>query len=110
VVGQGGVILEDPGPICRAPHKSVVRRGRIATLRCKVSDAAVVRVTVTIRVRDRLHRVVKRLVLRNRAPNKMLSARFRCRLARGTYYFYVDARDSAGNKAGAAAVNKLIVR
>lgn len=110
VVGAGGVILEDPGPLCRAPSKCVVRRGKKASLKCRVSDAAAVRVTVTIVIRNSRNRRVKTLELRNKLPNRTLTATFRCRLARGTYRFYVHATDSAGRKAAVPAVNKLIVR
>ena len=110
VAGDGGVILKDPGPICFAPSRSVVRRGSIATLRYRVSDAAVVRLTVTIRVRNSHNRPVKKLVLTNRRPNRLSSARFRCWLSRGKYTFYVYATDSAGMKAAVPAVNRLTVR
>jgi photosystem II stability/assembly factor-like uncharacterized protein len=110
VVGEGGMILEDPGPLCRAPNSCVVRRGQIATIKCLVSDAAAVKVNVTIRIRNSRGRIVQRLDLKGRAPNRVLKASFRCRLVRGTYHFYVYASDSAGSKAAVPAINKLIVR
>ena len=83
VVGEGGVILEDPGPLCRAPYRSVARRGRMATLKFVVSDAASVRVKVTVVIRGSNGSRAKTLVLRNQRPNRVLKATFRCRLARG---------------------------
>lgn len=68
------------------------------------------RVNVTIKVRNRTNSVVKKLTLLNRAPNKLLSARFLCKLRRGTYHFYVYATDTAGRKAGVPGINKLIVK
>ena len=87
-----------------------MRKGSIATLKYKVSDAAVVRLTVTIRIRNSRNHLVKKLVLTNRPPNRLLSAKFRCRLNRGKYTFYVYAVDSAGMKAAVPAVNRLTVR
>ena len=109
VVGDGGLILEDPGPLVNAPYRCVVRRGRLATLRFKVSTAAVVRVNVKIRIRN-ARRQVMSIDLRNQRPNQWLKATFRCTLRKGTYSFLVYARDTSGNKAAMPAVNKLIVR
>lgn len=81
----------------------------IATLKYKVSDAHGVGVTVTIRVRNRYNELVKKFVLTNKVPNKLLSKQFRCWLKRGTYKFYVTATDSAGRVSAKAAVNKLKV-
>ena len=110
VAGDGGVILKDPGPICYAPPKCVVRRGSVAKLKFKVSAAAVVRLKVTIKVRNSSNRTVYQIVLKNGAPNKVSYAKFRCRLKRGNYTVYVYATDSAGMKAAVPAMNRLIVR
>jgi photosystem II stability/assembly factor-like uncharacterized protein len=110
VVGAGGVILKDPSPICYAPYKTTVRKGYTATLKYKVSDAAAVRVNVTIKIRNRMNVVVKKLTLSNKAPNKLLSAKFLCTLRRGTYTFYVYATDTAGRKAAVPGINKLVVK
>jgi photosystem II stability/assembly factor-like uncharacterized protein len=110
IAGDGGVILKDPGPLAYAPYRSVVRRGSIATLKYKISDAAVVRLSVVIRIRNSHNRLVKKLVFTNKSPNRLLSATFRCRLARGKYTFHVSATDSAGMKTAVPAVNRLTVR
>jgi hypothetical protein len=110
VVGDGGLILEDPGPLCKAPYKCVVRRGQMATLRFRVSDAAAVKVRVVIKIRDRGGRVCKQIRMNGLRPNRVLKATFRCDLRRGTFTFFVYAWDSAGNKAAVPGVNKLIVR
>jgi hypothetical protein len=110
VVGAGGIILEDPGPLCRAPSKCTVKRGGTATLKFLVSDAAAVKVHVTIIIRNSRGSRAKKFELYRQAPNRVLKKSFHCTLPRGSYHFYVYATDSAGNKAAVPAVNKLIVR
>ena len=110
VVGKGGVILEDPSPICYAPSACTVQRGRTAVLKYKVADAAVVKLTVTIRIKNSRNAQVKKIVLTGRPPNRLLSTKFVCKLPRGKYRFFVYAVDSAGNRAAVPAINKLTVK
>jgi hypothetical protein len=106
------VRVDTVAPATRAPYRAAVRRGRVATLKYKVLDPAPNggTATVTIRVKTLGGRTVRILLLEGRAVNVVRSATFRCRLARGTYRFFVYAADAAGNRQTAVGVNRLVVR
>jgi hypothetical protein len=88
-----------------------VRRGKTATLRYKATDIkAMPTCAVTIRIRNASGKVVKTLRLGQRATNTSLSAKFRCRLAKGRYRFTVYATDLAGNTQSSAGSNRLTVK
>lgn len=106
------VRLDTRHPKPQARWRARCRRGRTATLKCRILDARPGGPTaqVTIRIRNRKGRLVKTLRVGRCAVNKVLKVRFRCRLRRGTYRFYVLATDAAGNKQTRIASNRLIVR
>jgi len=108
-VGEGGAIIAYPDPVPLAPQSSKVRRGNIATLRYKVGASRSARVDVKIRIRNKSGKVVRILTQRNRRPNSTQTVRFRCRLPRGGYRFYVSAVDSAGRHQLRQGANKLTV-
>lgn len=110
VVGEHGTILKGPMPIPEAPYAVRVRRGALAKIRYKISNSSVVTARVTIMIRNARGRTKKTLRCKRRPSNKWLTARFRCRLPRGTYRFSVYALDSAGNRQVAPATNRLVVR
>ena len=101
-------------PTTRAPVTASVRRGMTATLKYRVGDAAPCAgtVTVTIKIRNRAGNVVRTIpaVVKTADPLVTYTAKFRCRLAKGTYRFSVYAVDPPGNHQLKAASNKLVVR
>ncbi len=99
-------------PSTQAPSSATGRRGRTATLKYQVLDPVPNGGTasVTIKVKNRANKVVKTLPLGVRNVNTRLTAKFKCTLARGSYTFYVYAKDAAGNQQVSPAHNKLTVR
>ena len=108
-VATYAVRIDTHRPTTAAAAAVKVRRGAFATLRYRISDAKPNAgwASVVIEVRGRSGQV--KLVLGKKAVNKLLSARFRCRLKRGTYRFSVYAVDGAGNKQSKVGYNKLVV-
>ena len=89
-----------------------MKQRRVAVLRYEVRDATPNAGTadVTITIKDRRGKVVKRLQLGSRPVNTALTARFRCALRPGTYRFSVRATDAAGNPQANVASQRLTVR
>lgn len=106
------VRIDTHHPTTSAPKSSSVRRGSVATLAYKVSDAAPNAgwANVTIKIRNTHGHLVKSLNLGKRSVNKLLTKRFTCTLAKGTYRFSVYATDAAGNSQSRVGSNKLTVR
>jgi M6 family metalloprotease-like protein len=98
-------------PTVRAPSAASCAMGGTATLLYKVVDArpSCGRAHVTIKIKDSGGTLVKKLVLRSKPVNKLLKASFACGLRRGTYRFYVSAKDVAGNASLRSATNTLKV-
>jgi len=94
--GGGG---DTVGPRTYAPRAAVAKKGKTATLRYRVTDDSGGRVTVTIRIRTRSGKLKKTLALGLKGTGVVRRASFRCRLARGVYRFWVEARDLSGNAA-----------
>ena len=96
-------------PTTKAPAAAKVVRGRKATLKFTVSDprptCGFAKVVIKIKGPQK-----KTITLKRRAVNKPLTARFTCKLARGTYRFTVYATDLAGNKQLRAGANRLKVK
>jgi hypothetical protein len=110
--GGGGGTLDTVAPTTLAPGASKVIKGRKATLKYQVNDAApnLGTATAIIKIKNRAGKVVKTIKPGVKAVNVLQKATFTCKLAKGTYKFYVTATDAAGNVAAKAAVNKLTVR
>ncbi len=106
------VNIDTRGPATLAPSAARVKQRRVAVLRYEVRDATPNAGTadVTITIKDRRGRVVKRLQLGSKPVNTALTARFRCALRPGTYRFSVRATDAAGNPQANVASQKLTVR
>jgi C1A family cysteine protease len=83
-----------------------------ATLTYKVVDAAPNggTATVTIKVKTLTGHVVKTYLLGTKNVDVTLSLRMLCALPRGTYRYWVYAKDSAGNAQSSAGYNKLVVK
>jgi hypothetical protein len=103
---------DSSSPTTRAPRAVAVRRHHTAALKYEVCDAApnAGTATVVIVVRNRHGKVVKRLHLGTQPVNTPLTARFTCTLRAGTYRFWVQATDAAGNAQASSASQRLTVR
>ena len=110
--GGGGGTLDTVAPTTVAPSASKVIKGRKATLKYQVDDAApnLGTATAIIKIKNKAGKVVKTIKPGVKAINVLQKATFTCKLAKGTYKFYVTATDAAGNVTAKAAVNKLTVR
>jgi hypothetical protein len=113
VAGDGGGGTTDTvRPTAVAPSAARVVRGKVATLRYRVNDAApnLGTATATIKIKNRKGKLVKTLKLAAKPVNTLQKAKFKCRLAKGKYRFYVSAVDAAGNRCTRAARNVLTVK
>lgn len=99
-------------PTTKAPSATQVARYRTATLKYKVLDAAPNggKASGSIKITNRRGRVVKSLSFSGKPLNTALSAKFTCTLAKGTYRFFVRAKDSAGNAQASIGSNRLTVK
>lgn len=106
------IFLDTRRPSTKAPYRASVRKGQYVRLSYKVLDALPNGGTaaVTIKVKTLGGVTKKTFKLGQRAVNKLLSHRFRCALARGTYRFHVYATDLAGNAQSAVGRNYLDVK
>ena len=99
--------------MAKAPYPITVRKGRYATLKFKIVDqkpCASVGAAAFV-ITKPSGRIVKTMQPKKwYSKNSLHGYRFRCSLARGTYYFWVFATDGAGNDDRTPARNKLIVK
>jgi len=105
------IVIDAVGPTTSATSVSVVR-GRTATLKYKVNDALPTKGTadVVVKIKNRAGKVVKTISAAGVAVNAQLTAKFRCKFAKGTYKYYVYATDASGNAQSKVAYAKLTVR
>jgi cytochrome c len=105
------VTVDTAKPVTSASAVSVVQNRR-ATLKYRVADAApnAGKATVVIKIKTRSGRVVGTIKAGSKAVNTALSATFTCKLAKGTYTYYVYATDVAGNAQSKAGSAKLTVK
>jgi hypothetical protein len=89
------VKIDALGPQTTA-YATSVYRGHAVTLRYRVADLTP-KATVTLRIRTLGGATRKTVSLGLRWTNHALGYRYVCGLARGTYRYYVYARDQAGN-------------
>jgi hypothetical protein len=99
-------------PSTRAPYRASVIRFATAKLRCKVADRrpSAVYASAQIVVKKLNGRVVFCKSYARVRTNVLVTLKFRCRLARGTYRFFVLAKDAAGNRQSRVGYNRLTVR
>jgi hypothetical protein len=99
-------------PSTRAPHSALVRRHHTATLAYEALDATPNGglASVVITIKNSRGRTVKMLHLGQKPVNTLLKATFRCSLRAGTYRFFVQATDAAGNTQTNIASQTLKVR
>jgi hypothetical protein len=105
------VRIDTHRPTTKALAAATVVKGKTATLRYKVVDAMPGSGTadVTIKIRKG-SRTVKTLPTVEVNVNQKLSARFKCKLAKGIYTFTVYAVDLALNKQSSAGHARLTVK
>jgi hypothetical protein len=104
------VMIDTVGPVCIASAASRAIAGTKATLRYRVNDARSATANVTILVKSAAGKTVKTVKLANRRTGRTLTTSFVCKFAAGTYHYYVDATDLAGNPQAKAGKNTLTVR
>ena len=95
-----GAATPDPcKPVTRALAAASVYRGHTVNLRYRVSDATGKYDTekVVIRIRTKAGKLVKTITVGAKQPNASLTYRYLCKLARGSYRWYVYATDRWGN-------------
>jgi len=99
-------------PTTSAPSAASVIKGRKASLKYKVTDRAPNggKATVVIKIRSRSGKIVKTLGLGSVGVNSVRTARFTCKLRKGTYKYLVYATDLAGNKQARIGSNQLVVK
>jgi hypothetical protein len=112
VSSSSGGTVDTVAPTTLAPSAAKVVKGKKATLKYQVNDAApnLGTATAVITIKNKAGKVVKTIKPGSKTVNVLQKASFTCKLAKGTYKFYVTASDAAGNKATNTAVNKLTVR
>jgi hypothetical protein len=106
------VNLDTVGPATQGLAAASVTKGKTATLKYQVNDAApsAGNAKVVIKVKTGAGKVVKTLNLGSRPVNAAQSAKFKCLLAKGKYKFFVYATDAAGNVQTTIGSNKLTVK
>ena len=106
------VNVDSVRPSTRAPHSASVRRHHTATLAYEALDATPNggMASVVITIKNSRGRTVKTLHLGQKPVNTLLKATFRCSLRAGTYRFFVQATDAAGNTQSNIASQTLKVR
>ena len=104
------VKLDRGRPRTRAPVSATAVAGGMAALRFRVDDAMSASARVTIAIRTLGGATKKTLTPGWVRTRRLLSARFACRLAPGSYRFFVSARDRAGWTDLSPANNRLVVR
>jgi len=94
-----GAATADPiKPVTKALAAAAVYRGRYVNLRYRVNDATPHDTEkVVIRIRTRAGKVVKTITVGSKSPNVSYAYRYLCKLARGSYRYYVYATDRWGN-------------
>lgn len=110
-VGAAGhcvAMIDTTGPMTWTQSGGGVRRGAVATLRFRVDDALSDTAAVTIRIKTLAGRTVA-VRTATRATNVALQSLVRCDMPKGTYRFFVYARDLAGNAQTRVGSNRLVV-
>ena len=106
------VPIDTVAPTPKAPHAATVRRGKVAKLGYRIVDPVPNGGTASVKivVKTAKGKSVTKLTYRAVAVNSSETARFKCKLARGSYRFFVYATDAAGNRQTTVASNRLVIR
>jgi uncharacterized cupredoxin-like copper-binding protein len=99
-------------PTVLAPSAAKAVKGKKATLKYQVNDAApnLGTATAVIKIKNKAGKVVKTIKPASAPVNAAQQTTFTCKLAKGKYKFYVTATDAAGNLSSNTAMNKLTVK
>jgi len=106
------IFLDTVRPEPRVLRDTTVRRGKKAVLRYRVDDAQPCgpTSTVVVELRTRSGRLLRTFVRRRVPIGWPQKLSFTCTLPKGSYRWFVNARDVAGNPDVAPDKGKLIVR
>ena len=106
------VRIDTRKPSTRAPYPASVIRNGYAKLRCRIVDTKPCARygSAQIVVKKLNGHVALRKSYTHVRTNALVKLKLRCKLARGTYRFFVLAKDAAGNSQSKTGYNKLIVR
>jgi hypothetical protein len=94
------VMIDTVRPAAKATVAVVVHKGHSATLKYRINDVLPNGGSATgvlVKVKNRYGQVVKTFKCGTKTVNKTYSLRFRCKLAKGSYRYYVSGIDTAGN-------------
>ena len=103
------VRIDTLGPTCRATAAARAVTGTKVALRYRVNDTRSATANVTIVVKKSSGSTVKTIKLGSRRTGRAYSASFVCKLAAGSYRYYVYATDLAGNHQAKVGTNALTV-
>ena len=105
-------ILKDTVKPTTSAWAVAVLKGRVATLKYKVTDPEPTKGTaaVSIKIKNRAGKVVKTMSAGTKTVNVPLTKNFRCKLAKGTYRYYVYATDASGNAQSKIGSARLTVK
>jgi photosystem II stability/assembly factor-like uncharacterized protein len=118
-VGQLGTVVTTTSggwgdlikPVTKAINAVSVKKGKTATMRYEVLDATPGDTEwVTIVVKTTKGKVVKTWQVGNKAPNKVLTAKYKVTFKKGSYKWYVYAVDAAENTQSKIGSNKFTVK
>jgi photosystem II stability/assembly factor-like uncharacterized protein len=118
-VGQLGTVVTTTSggwgdlikPVTKAINAVSVKKGKTATMRYEVLDATPGDTEyVTIVVKSAKGKVVKTWQVGNKAPNKVLTAKYKVTFKKGSYKWYVYAVDAAENTQSKIGSNKFTVK
>ena len=94
-------------PACYATRKAACYRNKYVSLKYRVNDKQSAVVKVRIKIKKLNGHTVKTLGWAQRSTNIALSWRFKCRLAKGKYKYWVYATDLCGNTQSRIGKNYL---
>ena len=100
----------DMTPPTPKAYAASMHRYTWGTLRYKISDIRGATVNVTVKVKNSRGRVLATKTFYGQPTNTIRGARYYTSAPKGTYWFYVSARDAAGNAGTRTAVNRLVVK
>lgn len=105
------IVADTVGPVTSAKAVSA-RKGRVATLKYRVSDAEPTKgtATVSIKIRNSKGRTVMTIKAGTKNVNTALATTFRCTLPVGAYQYSVYAIDASGNVQSKVGSARLSVR
>jgi photosystem II stability/assembly factor-like uncharacterized protein len=112
-VQHTGVAIDTRRPSVKTPYAASCRSGGYATVKFKMIDQAPCYPKGVIRIQIKtLSGKIKKTIYPKKwfAKNTLTSYRFRCKLARGKYRFWIIGEDGALNRTLRASSNYLTVR